>query len=29
KISKTFINAYPGCETKIISKDNYEEFLMI
>lgn len=28
KISKTFLNAYPDTEVKVISKANYEEFLM-
>jgi predicted AAA+ superfamily ATPase len=27
-ISKTFLNAYPEAEVKVISKANYEEFLM-
>ena len=29
KIPKTFINAYPGTETKIITRDNFEEFLLL
>lgn len=29
KISKTFLNAYPNSETKVITKDNYDEFLSL
>ena len=27
RFSKTFTNAYPGSETKVITPDNYFEFL--
>lgn len=29
KIPSSFINAYPGSETKIITRDNFDEFLLI
>ena len=29
RFSKTFLNAYPNSITKVISKDNYYDFLVI